>query len=162
MKFPKVCEDAITNNGRGFEAFRTIIRNCYFESSEDKAVMINNGGSVTVENCEFVDCTQPVRAGGRSGTYVVRKCRFRGRSTGPRFNGGADGMVVHFEDNVVEEASYALRVYGSVQALIRNNRFRARPDDGYGIYIYENARARLSGNEIQGASKGGVLVQGAA
>jgi hypothetical protein len=54
LRFPTVCEDAITNNGRGYEAFRTIIRGCYFENSEDKAVMINKGGSVTVEDCEFV------------------------------------------------------------------------------------------------------------
>lgn len=104
LRFPKVCEDAVTNNGRGFQAFRTIIRNCYFQDAEDKAVMINNGGSVTVDNSQFVDCTQPVRAGGKSGRYIVRNCRFRGRSTGPRFSGGAEGMVVTFERNVVEDA----------------------------------------------------------
>src|SRR5688500_14919889 len=49
LRFPKVCEDAVTNNGRGYEAFGTIIRNCYFAGAEDKAVMINNGGSATVE-----------------------------------------------------------------------------------------------------------------
>jgi len=162
LRFPKVCEDAVTNNGRGFEAFRTVIRNCYFEDSEDKAVMINNGGSVTVENCQFVDCMQPVRAGGKSGRYAVRKCVFKGRSTGPRFSGGSDGMVVEFEHNVVEEAAYGIRVYGSVQAVIRNNRFRPAPERGYGIYIFENARARLESNDIQGAARGGVLVQGSA
>ncbi len=162
IRFPKVCEDAVTNNGRGFEAFRTIIRNCYFEDSEDKAVMINDGGSVTVENCEFVNCQQPVRAGGKSGWYLVRKCHFRGRSTGPRFNGGADGMVVEFADNVVEEASHGIRLYGSVLAILRGNRFRPRAASGIGVYVYENARARLEANDIQGAAKGGVLVQGAA
>ena len=162
IRFPKVCEDAITNNGRGFEAFRTIIRNCYFENSEDKAVMINHGGSVTVENCEFLNCQQPVRAGGKSGRYIIRKCRFRGRSTGPRFNGGAEGMVVEFEDNVVEEASYGIRLYGSVLAILRNNRFRPRAGNGHGIYVYESARARLEGNDVQGAARGGVLVQDAA
>lgn len=162
LRFPKVCEDAVTNNGRGFEAFSTIIRNSYFEDSEDKAIMINDGGSVTIENCEFVNCTQPVRAGGKSGRYVVRRCVFRGRSTGPRFSGGADGIVVDFEDNVVEDASYGIRVYGSVLAILRNNRFRPRPGSGYGVYVYENARARLEGNDIQGASRGGVLVQDAA
>ncbi len=162
IRFPKVCEDAVTNNGRGFEAFRTILRNCYFQDAEDKAVMINNGGSVTVENCEFVNCMQPVRAGGKSGRYAVRNCRFRGRSTGPRFSGGAEGMVVHFEDNVVEEAAHGIRVYGSVQALIRKNRFRPRSGSGYGVYVYENARTRLEANDIQGAARGGVLVQGSA
>ncbi len=160
IRFPKVCEDAITNNGRGFQAFGTVIRNCYFQNSEDKAVMINNGGSVTVESCEFVNCTQPVRAGGRSGRHIVRKCVFKGRSTGPRFNGGADGMFVRFENNIVEGATYGLRVYGNAEAIILNNRIRPRPGTGYGIYIYENARARLSGNDVEGAAQGGVVVQG--
>jgi hypothetical protein len=157
-----VCEDAVTNNGRGFEAFRTVIRNCYFENSEDKAVMINNGGSVTVESCEFVDCMQPVRAGGSSGQHVVRKCIFRGRSTGPRFSGGAEGMVIEFDHNVVEEATYGIRVYDSVQAIIRGNRFRPRAGSGIGVYVYGNARARLEANNIQGAARGGVRVQGSA
>jgi hypothetical protein len=160
IRFPKVCEDAVTNNGRGLEAFRTVIRGSYFADSEDKAVMINEGGSVTVENCEFVNTAQPVRAGGRSGRHVVRNNKFRGTSTGPRFNGGADGMVVVFENNVVEDATYALRIYGRVNAIVRNNRFRPRASGGYGVYIYENAVVKLSGNEVRGASHGGVLVQG--
>lgn len=162
VRFPKVCEDAITNNGRGLEAFRTIIRNPQFTDSEDKTIMIKEGGSVTVENCELVNTMQPVRAGGRAGRYVVRNNVFRGTSSGPRFSGGADGMMVVFENNVVEDASYALRVYGSVQAEVRNNRFRPRAGNGYGVYVYENAVAKLAGNDIQGASRGGVLVQGKA
>jgi hypothetical protein len=162
LRFPKVCEDAITNGGRGMEAFRTIVRKSRFAESEDKAIMINEGGSVTVEHCEFVNTMQPVRAGGRTGRHVVRNNEFRGRSSGPRFNGGAGGMVVVFENNVVEDATYALRIYGSVQAVVRGNRFRPRAGGGYGIYIYENAVAKLSGNDVQGASRGGVLVQGKA
>ncbi|UCH10464.1 MAG: pectate lyase, partial [Fidelibacterota bacterium] len=96
VRFPIVCEDAITNNGRGYEAFGTVIRGCYFEHSEDKAVMINKGGSVAVEDCEFVDCRQPVRAGGSCGHYEVRGCIFSGSSTGPRFSGGSDTMTVIF------------------------------------------------------------------
>jgi hypothetical protein len=162
VRFPKVCEDAITNGGRGMEAFRTMIRKSRFAESEDKTIMINEGGSVTVEECEFVNTTQPVRAGGRAGRHVVRNNVFRGRSSGPRFNGGADGMVVVFENNVVEDASYALRVYGSVHAVVRNNGFRPRAANGYGIYIYENAVVKLSGNDVQGAWRGGILVQGKA
>ena len=159
VRFPKVCEDAITNSGRGFEAFRTVIRNCYFENAEDKAIMINNGGSVTVEECEFLDCQQPVRAGGRSGRYAVRKCVFKGRSTGPRFSGGEEGMFVDFEDNLIQEARYGIRLYGYVNAVLRRNRFYPRPSDGYGVYIYEKARVRLEANVVQGAAKGGVVVQ---
>jgi parallel beta-helix repeat protein len=71
-------------------------------------------------------------------------------------------MVVEFDDNVVEEASYGIRLYGSVLAILRGNRLRPRAGNGYGIYVYESARARLEGNDVQGASRGGILVQGAA
>lgn len=163
LKFPVVCEDAVTNSGMGFEAFRTIIRNCYFEDSEDKAVMINNGGSVTVENCVFVNCQQPVRAGGKSGKHIVRGCTFRGqKSTGPRFSGGQEGMVLIFEGNQVEDAQYGIRVYGSVQAILRGNTFRPRLSDGCAVYIFENARARLEENVVRGGGRGGVLLQGTA
>jgi parallel beta-helix repeat protein len=157
VKFPIVCEDAVTNNGRGFEAFRTIIRGCYFEHSEDKAVMINNGGSATVDDCEFVDCMQPVRAGGRSGNYVIRNCLFRGRSTGPRFSGGKDGMTIVFENNTIHDAQYGIRVYGYVQAVICNNIFRFNDD---GVYAYDSARVRLERNDIQDAKGVGVLLKG--
>ncbi|UCH62103.1 MAG: right-handed parallel beta-helix repeat-containing protein [Fidelibacterota bacterium] len=156
LRFPGVCEDAVTNNGRGYEAYRTVIRGCYFEDSEDKAVMINNGGSVTVEDCEFVDCQQPVRAGGSSGYYVVRGCTFSGRSTGPRFSGGRDTMNVIFENNTIHDSEYGIRVYGEVQAIIRNNVMRP---GNYGIYAYENARVRLERNDIQNASSAGVLLK---
>jgi hypothetical protein len=154
LRFPIVCEDAITNNGRGYEAFGTIIRGCYFEHSEDKAVMINKGGSVTVEDCEFVDCRQPVRAGGSSGNYAVRGCTFSGSSTGPRFSGGSDTMTVIFENNTVHDSQYGIRVYGAVQAVIRGNVFRP---GSYGVYAYENARLRLESNDIQDARSSGVM-----
>ncbi|MFB3905062.1 MAG: right-handed parallel beta-helix repeat-containing protein [Acidobacteriota bacterium] len=161
IRFPVVCEDAVTNSGMGFEAFRTIIRNCYFESSADKAVMINNGGSVTVENCEFVNCQQPVRAGGKSGRHTVRGCKFRGaKSTGPRFNGGQEGMVIVFENNTVEDAQFGIRIYGNVEAIVRNNSFQSRPSDGCSVYIFDNARVRFEGNTVQAGGKRGVLVQG--
>jgi len=156
LRFPIVCEDAVTNNGRGFEAYRTVIRGCYFENSEDKAVMINNGGSVTVEDCEFVDCQQPVRAGGSSGYYVVRGCTFSGSSTGPRFSGGRDTMTVIFENNTLHDSQYGIRVYGKVQAVIRGNVLRP---GSYGVYAYENARVRLERNEFQDARSAGVFLK---
>jgi hypothetical protein len=156
LKFPYICEDAVTNNGRGYEAFGTVIRNCYFEGSEDKAVMINNGGSVVVEECEFVNCAQPVRAGGRKGEYSVRNCLFRGSSTGPRFSGGADGMVLFFENNQVNDAKYGLRVYGFVQAVVRENIFE---DTQYGIYVYDKVRISIEKNGILESGHIGVLLE---
>lgn len=156
LKFPYICEDAVTNNGRGYEAFGTVIRNCYFEGSEDKAVMINNGGSVLVEGCEFVNCAQPVRAGGKKGAYTVRNCIFGGTSTGPRFSGGADGMVLFFENNQVNDAKYGLRVYGFVQAVVRENIFE---DTQYGIYVYDKARISIEKNRILESGHIGVLLE---
>jgi parallel beta-helix repeat protein len=156
VKFPYICEDAVTNSGRGYEAFGTIIRNCYFEGSEDKAVMINNGGSVILEDCEFVNCAQPVRAGGKKGEYVVRNCVFAGTSTGPRFSGGAEGMELAFENNQVSGAKYGLRVYGFVQTIVKDNIFE---DTQYGIYSYDNAKISIENNNIINSGNIGVLLE---
>ena len=154
--FPYICEDAVTNSGRGYEAFGTVIQNCYFESSEDKAVMINNGGSVVIKDCEFMNCAQPVRAGGKYGEYVIKDCTFKGTSTGPRFSGGRDGLIVFFEKNKVEDAKYGIRIYGSAQAMIRNNTFKKVQ---YGVYAYEAAKIRMENNDIQGSERIGVLLE---
>lgn len=160
IRFPIVCEDAITNGGMGLEAFRTVMRGCYFENSEDKAVMINNGGSVTVEDCEFLNCRQPVRAGGRSGRHIIRGCTFRGaKSTGPRFNGGEKGMVIIFENNRVEDAQYGIRVYGDVEAIVRNNHFYPRPGADCAVLVFENAKVQLENNTIHGRANDGVCVR---
>jgi hypothetical protein len=156
IKFPYICEDAVTNNGRGYEAFGTVIQNCYFEGSEDKAVMINNGGSVVIKDCEFVNCAQPVRAGGKYGEYVIKDCTFKGTSTGPRFSGGRDGLIVFFEKNKIEDAKYGIRIYGSVQAMIRDNTCRSVQ---YGVYAYEKAKIRMEKNDVQGSQRIGVLLE---
>jgi hypothetical protein len=156
IKFPYICEDAVTNSGRGYEAFGTIIRNCYFEGSEDKAVMINKGGSVLVENCEFVNCVQPVRAGGNKGAYSIKNCIFGGTSTGPRFSGGVDGMTILFENNQVNDAKYGLRVYGFVQAVVRDNIFE---DTQYGIYAYDKVKISIGKNNILDSGNIGILLE---
>jgi len=156
LKFPYICEDAVTNNGRGFEAFGTIIRGCYFAEAEDKAVMINNGGSAVIESCEFVNCAQPVRAGGKRGEYVIKDCTFRGVSTGPRFSGGAEGMRIFFQKNTVKNAKYGIRIYGEVEALIQNNTIRSVQ---YGLYAYQKAKIRMENNVIQGSTGIGILLE---
>jgi len=160
IKFPFICEDAVTNSGRGYEAFQTVIRNCYFESSEDKAVMINNGGSVLVEDCEFVNCAQPVRAGGKRGTHTVRNCVFNGTSTGPRFSGGAEGMLILFENNQVNDAKYGLRVYGSVQTIVTENYFENNSQNG--IYVYDKATVSLEKNNFLSSGNIGILLEDSA
>jgi len=157
IKFPYICEDAVTNSGRGYEAFQTVIRNCYFESSEDKAVMINNGGSVLVEDCEFVNCAQPVRAGGKRGTHTVRNCVFNGTSSGPRFSGGAEGMLILFENNQVNDAKYGLRVYGSVQTIVTENYFENNSQNG--IYVYDKATVSLEKNNFLSSGNIGILLE---
>ena len=165
LRFPIVCEDAITNGGSGHVATNTVVRNSYFENSEDKAVMISNGGSITIEGSEFVDCMQPVRAGAASGRVVVRNNTFRGRSSGPRFNGGSEGMFITFEGNTVSDATYGIRVYDDAQAVVRNNRFQLGKQTGEAnaVYAAGRARVRVEGNTITGyTSSPGVLVKDSA
>jgi len=157
IKFPYICEDAVTNSGRGYEASQTVIRNCYFESSEDKAVMINNGGSVLVEECEFFNCAQPVRAGGKRGTHTVRNCVFNGTSTGPRFSGGAEGMLILFENNRVNDAKYGLRVYGSVEMIVSENYFENNSQNS--IYAYDKAKVSLEKNNFLSSGNIGILLE---
>lgn len=173
LKFPIVGEDAISVTGSGFVAFNVIIRNCYFENSEDKAIMINNGGSILVENCEFVNTTQPVRAGSQTGHYTIRNNIFRidptrpqhkrpdgnPRSSGPRFNGGNINHIVVFEDNTVIGTEYGIRVYGNVNAIIRNNTFE---NCNNGVLIFNTAKVRLIANKILNSVQNGVTIQNTA
>lgn len=173
LKFPIVGEDAISVTGSGFVAFNVIIRNCYFENSEDKTIMINNGGSILVENCEFVNTTQPVRAGSQTGHYTIRNNIFRldptrpqhkrpdgnPRSGGPRFNGGNINHIVVFEDNTVIGTEYGIRVYGNVNAIIRNNTFE---NCNIGVLIFNTAKVRLIANRILNSAQNGVAIQNTA
>lgn len=167
--FPIIGEDAITVNGNNQQAFNVVIRNCYFENAEDKAIMFNNGGSALIENCEWVNTTQPIRATGASGDYMVRNNLFRidpsrpqhgrspgnPRSDGPRFSGGNVSHTVIFENNVVRGSTRGIRAYNNVKAIIRNSTF-----DGcrIGVELYNNAKVRLEGNVITGATQNGISI----
>jgi Pectate lyase. len=64
--FPKVCEDAITANSG---ADNLVIRNCAFRGARDKAIQLNAGKNIVIENCLFEDCAKPVRV--KSGVTVT-------------------------------------------------------------------------------------------
>ena len=165
LRFPVICEDAITTGGRGFIATNTVIRGSYFEGATDKAVMLSEGSTVTIEGSEFVNCQQPIRNAGTHGRAVVRNNTFRGSSSGVRFDGGANGWRLAFEGNTVRDASYGVRVYGDVQAVITGNAFQrgARGGRAVGVYVFDRARARLAGNTMTGydneTASHAVLVQ---
>lgn len=139
--FPIICEDAVTNGGGGFEAFGTIIRGCYMKDSVDKAIMLDNGGSCTIEHCEFHNTCQSVRGiGGDQALYTVRNCYFHGDSAigdtghGPRYtiNGPGndpnfDGYSTIFENNIYTGDTKALlinqeTIYGcNINLFFQNN-----------------------------------------
>ena len=158
-----ICEDAMSMNGGGYECFDCIIRNCTFGESEDKAVMVNNGGRAVFRNLDFTDSTQPIRCGGSTGEYVIRHCDFDGTlnsSSGPRHSGGSPGHLVYFEENNVHNSQRGIRVYGYVDAIIRHNTFST--GSRFGVYVYENAKARLEHNTITNYDLDGVSVDNSA
>jgi hypothetical protein len=165
LRFPVICEDAVTTGGRGFVATNTVVRHSYFDGATDKAIMLSNGSSITIEQSEFVNCQQPIRNGGSRGRAVVRDNIFRGTSSGVRFDGGAQGWFLLFEGNAVSDASFGIRVYGDAQATIQRNTFRrgTRTGRAVGVYVFSRGRARLSDNNVTGYDNGpdshAVLIQ---
>jgi hypothetical protein len=168
LRFPVICEDAITTGGRGFVATNTVVRHSYFYGATDKAIMLSDGSSVTIERSEFVNCQQPIRNGGSHGRAVVRDNVFRGASSGVRFDGGARGWFLLFEGNAVSDASFGVRVYGDAQATIRRNTLQrgTRTGRAVGVYVFNRGRARLADNTVTGYDNSpdshAVLIQDAA
>jgi len=151
-----ICEDAMTMNGGGYECEDCIIRDCTYGSSVDKAVMVNNGGKGVFRGLDFTNSRQPIRFTGSTGYYVVRVCDFDGTlntSTGPRCSGG---HTIYFEDNYVHNSQYGIRVYNSVEAIIRNNTFTTGED--YGVLVYDTAKVRLEKNTVTNYDADGVSI----
>jgi len=156
-----ICEDAMSMNGGGLECFDCIIRNNSYGYSEDKAVMVNNGGRAVFRNLSFTDSTQPIRCTGATGEYVIRHCNVGGSSNGLRHSGGSPGHLVYVEENTAGSGSQrGIRVYGYTDAIIRHNTFSG--GSKYGVYAYESAKVRLEHNDIQNYSLGGVMIQNTA
>lgn len=101
--FPKVCEDAITANEG---ADNLVIRNCAFRGARDKAIQLNAGRNILIENCYFEDCSKPVRV--KPGvTVTVRNNRSRGSAVFVFADGkGAEAVV---EKNTVEDSRHFVR-----------------------------------------------------
>jgi hypothetical protein len=95
MIFPKVCEDAITANG----ADRLVIRHCAFRGAEDKAIQLNSGKDILIEDCYFEDCSKPVRV--KPGvTVTVRNNVSRGSRAFVMADGDGAHAVVEGNDVV--------------------------------------------------------------
>ncbi len=146
-----VCEDAITFNGGGYYCTDCIIRDCSFQDSNDKTIMVNGGGTTSrmvIKGCYSFNGNQPIRMTG-SGLLVVRHCEFVGeRNNGPRF-GGNDNLVI-FEHNYSHETKSGIRLTDSVSAIVRNNTMQNCRDYGFRIY-YDTANcwARIENNIIR-------------
>ena len=77
LTYPFVCEDAITNgNKTAASATETLIKNCVFKKSDDKAIQ-SNGGSLRVEGCRFENVKRAIGACAEiadPGHHPVRPC----------------------------------------------------------------------------------------
>jgi len=154
-----ICEDAMTINGGGNKSIDCIIRNCSYDFSEDKTIMVNNGDSLTrnvISDCYFNNGYQPVRMTG-GGLIVVRNCEFTGSlNNGPRF-GGNNNLVI-FENNYSHETKSGIRLSDHVSALIRNNiiedctQYAIRTQNTTDIF------ARIENNRILNNAKGVFLI----
>lgn len=99
MIFPDVCEDAITADG----ADRLVIRNCVFRGAADKAIQLNRGRDILIENCYFEDCAKPVRV--KAGvTVTVRNCYAKNSAAFVLADG--EGAEARVENNRVDGAKY--------------------------------------------------------
>ncbi len=154
-----ICEDAMSMNGGGYECFDCIMRNCTYGASDDKAVMVNNGGRGVFRNLSFTNSTQPIRCTGSTGEYVIRHCNVGGESNSFRHSGGSPGQLVYVEENTVN-AKRGIRVYGSAHAIIRHNTFTG--GNYHGVYVFDSAKVRLEHNNIQNFTQGGVMIQNTA
>jgi|GEM_PF-5602166 len=143
-----ICEDAMTMNGGGYKVMDGIIRDCSFQYSEDKTIMVNNGiGAMVIRGCYFFNGNQPIRMTG-GGILVVRHCEFEGtNNNGPRF-GGNNNFVI-FENNISHGTKSGLRLSDHVSAIVRRNVIQECTQ--FGVRIYkdnEDCLVRMENNTI--------------
>lgn len=110
--FPKVCEDAITANEG---ADHLVIRNCAFRGARDKAIQLNGGRNILIENCYFEDCTKPVRV--KSGvTVTVRNNVSKNSTVFVLADGkGAEAMV---EGNDVSRSEWFAKAQKKARIIV--------------------------------------------
>lgn len=150
-----ICEDAITMNGGGNKVIDCIIKDCSFDYSEDKTIMVNSGisiGAMVISGCYSYNGTQPIRMTG-TGLLVVRNCEFTGSiNNGPRF-GGKTNLVI-FENNYSHGTKSGLRLSDGVSAIIRNNMIKNCTQYGIRTQNTDDVVARVENNIITGNTNG--------
>ena len=152
-----ICEDAMTMNGGGYKVIDCIIRDCSYQWSEDKTIMVNSGlGDMVISGCYSCDGNQPIRMTG-AGLMVVRNCEFTGsRNNGPRF-GGKENLVV-FENNYSHGTKSGLRLSDEVSAIVRNNIIENCLQFGIRTQSTKDILARIENNIITGNTNGVYLL----
>lgn len=150
------CVSNPTNAGR-----RLTVRNSKFSNACDKALQVYGNDpsasqdlDLTVEGNEFTNCVQPMHAPYTGGRYRISANVMKSanppkaiyRCTGPTFDG--TGTILEFDGNVVNSCRRGLRLGGSVQAVVRSNRFVS--NGLRGVAVYGTARASFAGNTFEG------------
>jgi hypothetical protein len=152
-----ICEDAMTMNGGGNKVIDAIIRDCSYQWSGDKTIMVNDGlGAMVINGCYSFDGKQPIRMTGR-GVLAVRNCEFAGsRNNGPRF-GGKENLVI-FENNYSHNTKSGLRLSDGVSAIIRNNKIENCTAYGIRTQSASAILARIENNTIMSNVEGVYLM----
>lgn len=85
--FPEVCEDGITNgNKKSSSATGTVIKDCKFSNSDDKAIQ-TNGGTITVQDSVFRNVYRSIgmcSVKADPGHHDAKPCGFRSKITALR------------------------------------------------------------------------------
>ena len=152
-----ICEDAMTMNGGDNKVIDCIIRDCSYQWSGDKTIMVNNGlGAMVISGCYSYDGNQPIRMTGR-GILVVRNCEFAGSgNNGPRF-GGKENLII-FEKNYSHGTKSGLRLSDWVNIIVRNNIIENCSQYGIRTQSTDDILARIENNVITNNTRGIYIV----
>lgn len=133
--FPKVCEDAITANEG---ADNLVIRNCAFRGAKDKAIQLNAGKNIVIENCYFEDCIKPVRV--KPGVTVTVRDNVSRDSTVFVLADG-EGAEATVENNSVTDSEWFVKAQKRAKIVVGGgNRLSAieKPNEASKDGIIEN------------------------
>ncbi len=163
VSFPFICEDGVTNgNKRSNSATDTVVRNSRFRGSDDKAIQVN-GGTITVENCDFADVYRSIgmcSVKADPGHHEARPCGYKSKiiARGNHIKGcsgyamrsagkdSAKGGVLIAENNTITDCATPVQVEEEGYAEVRNNEFYGNCDTGLKVLTSKGSALYGCGN----------------